>query len=64
DGVSEASNVAGEEYGDNRIVEALKDTDADTPPAVLARLLASVRTYATGAPQSDDITAMVIRYGR
>jgi sigma-B regulation protein RsbU (phosphoserine phosphatase) len=63
DGVSEASDVAGEEYGDNRIIDALKDTDAETSPAVLARLLASVRAFSTGAPQSDDITAMVIRYG-
>lgn len=63
DGVSEASNVAGEEYGDARIIEALQDTDAESPPAVLARLLASVKSYASGAPQSDDITAMVLRYG-
>jgi serine phosphatase RsbU (regulator of sigma subunit) len=63
DGVSEASNVAGEEYGDARIIDALRDTEKDPPPAVLARLLASVRAYASGAPQSDDITAMVLRYG-
>ena len=63
DGVSEASNVAGEEYGDSRIIDALKGTDAENPPAVLSRLIASVRTYASGAPQSDDITAMVLRYG-
>jgi sigma-B regulation protein RsbU (phosphoserine phosphatase) len=64
DGVSEATNVEGEEYGDARIVEALKGTDAAEPTAVLARLLASVREYTTGAPQSDDITAMVVRYER
>ena len=64
DGVSEASDIAGEEYGDARIVEALRGTDAETPPAILARLLSSVRAYATGAPQSDDITAMVLRYTR
>jgi phosphoserine phosphatase RsbU/P len=64
DGVSEASNVAGEEYGDSRIVEALGDTEADAPPAILSRLLASVRAYSSGAPQSDDITAMVLRYER
>jgi sigma-B regulation protein RsbU (phosphoserine phosphatase) len=63
DGVSEASNVAGEEYGDARIIEALQDTDEESPPAVLARLLASVKSYASGAPQSDDITAMVLKYG-
>lgn len=63
DGVSEASNVAGEEYGDGRIIDALRGTEKDPPPAILARLLASVRTYASGAPQSDDITAMVLRYG-
>ena len=64
DGVSEASNVEGEEYGDERIVQALANTDAETPQAVLTRLIASVRNFANGAPQSDDITAMVLRYGR
>jgi serine phosphatase RsbU (regulator of sigma subunit) len=64
DGVSEAANVAGEEYGDARIVQTLKGADADSPQAILTRLLASVRDYALGAPQSDDITAMVLRYGR
>jgi serine phosphatase RsbU (regulator of sigma subunit)/pSer/pThr/pTyr-binding forkhead associated (FHA) protein len=64
DGVSEASNIEGEEYGDERIVQALANTDAETPQAVLTRLIASVRNFANGAPQSDDITAMVLRYGR
>ncbi len=64
DGVSEATNVAGEEYGEPRIVQALKGTEAEEPAEVLARLLASVREYTSGAPQSDDITAMVLRYER
>ncbi len=64
DGVSEATNVGGEEYGESRIVDLLKGGDVAEPDAVLARLLASVRDYTTGAPQADDITAMVVRYER
>ena len=62
DGVSEATNVSGDEYGDRRLIEALKQVNAEDPTAVLAGLLASVHEYTTGAPQSDDITAMVVRY--
>jgi serine phosphatase RsbU (regulator of sigma subunit) len=62
DGVSEAVNAGGEEYGEPRIIELLQQRGDDEPSAVLARLLAGVRDYATGAPQADDITAMVLRY--
>ncbi|HSL21302.1 MAG TPA: SpoIIE family protein phosphatase [Vicinamibacterales bacterium] len=62
DGVSEATNVAGEEYGETRILELLRRIPEDDPSTILARLLAAVREYATGAPQADDITAMVLTY--
>ncbi|MBI2221934.1 MAG: SpoIIE family protein phosphatase [Acidobacteria bacterium] len=63
DGVSEAVNAGGEEYGEPRIIDVLQQRpDADEPSDVLEGLLSSVREYATGVPQADDITAMVLRY--
>jgi serine phosphatase RsbU (regulator of sigma subunit) len=62
DGVSEALNNDGEEYGDSRLLEAIDDSGALSAAAVVDRLIASVRTFTRGAPQSDDITVMVIRY--
>jgi sigma-B regulation protein RsbU (phosphoserine phosphatase) len=62
DGVSEAFNVSGEEFGDARITETTLVHRGGQARDVLAALLASVRTFAVGAPQSDDITALVVRY--
>jgi phosphoserine phosphatase RsbU/P len=62
DGVSEALNPAGEEYGEDRIREALAPHWLEPSDAALQTLLNSVRDFAQGAPQSDDVTALVVRY--
>ena len=62
DGVSEALNAAGDEFGDARLEEvaaAIKDSSSSE---IVERIVSSVRTFTKGAPQSDDITVMVIRY--
>jgi serine phosphatase RsbU (regulator of sigma subunit) len=63
DGVSEALSADGEEYGESRIVEVTEKSMALEPPQLLQALFADVRAFAKGAAQSDDITAMVLRYG-
>jgi sigma-B regulation protein RsbU (phosphoserine phosphatase) len=62
DGVSEAMNPAGEEYGEERIQQAVAPNWLEPSDAVLQTLLASVRSFAEGAPQNDDVTALVVRY--
>lgn len=62
DGVSEAMSVAGEEFGDARLLEVAQGGVGDTVQAQVDRVIAAVRQFATGAPQSDDITVMVLRY--
>ena len=62
DGVSEALNAAGEEFGDSRL-QAVVEQHRDQPAAVVVdRLVSAVRAFSRGTPQGDDITAMVIRY--
>jgi serine phosphatase RsbU (regulator of sigma subunit)/pSer/pThr/pTyr-binding forkhead associated (FHA) protein len=63
DGVSEALSAAGEEYGDPRIVDVVRRNLVAQPQQLLEALFADVRRFAKGAAQSDDITAMVLRYG-
>ena len=63
DGVSEALSAAGEEYGDARIVSCVQNHAALEPQGLLEALFADVREFARGAAQSDDITAMVLRFG-
>jgi sigma-B regulation protein RsbU (phosphoserine phosphatase) len=62
DGISEALSAEGEEYGEGRILGCIqKHTDLD-PQRLLDALFSDVREFARGAAQSDDITAMVLRY--
>jgi sigma-B regulation protein RsbU (phosphoserine phosphatase) len=63
DGVSEALSAADEEYGDGRIVEVVRKNTEVQPQQMLEALFSDVRTFAKGAAQSDDITALVLRYG-
>ena len=63
DGVSEAMSVSGDEYGESRIVACVERHKNVEPPQLLEALFADVRDFTRGAPQSDDITAMVLRYG-
>ena len=62
DGVSEALNPAGEEYGEPRIQDVISPNWLEPSDAVLQSLLESVRGFAQGAPQNDDVTALVVRY--
>ena len=63
DGVSEALSAAGEEYGDSRIVSCVQSHATLEPQGLLEAIFADVREFARGAAQSDDITAMVLRFG-
>jgi phosphoserine phosphatase RsbU/P len=62
DGVSEALSAEGDEYGDERIVACVQQNASVAPQQLLEALFADVRQFAHGAAQSDDITAMVLRY--
>ena len=63
DGVSEALNPQGEEFGDSRIIEMLiKGPAGDDAQAKLKTLFADVWEFTAGALQNDDITALVICY--
>jgi sigma-B regulation protein RsbU (phosphoserine phosphatase) len=63
DGVSEAMSAIGDEYGEERIVECVEKSMTLEPRQLLEALFADVRDFTRGAAQSDDITAMVLRYG-
>ncbi len=62
DGVTEAFNVGEELYGEERL-EAFLATRLDHPiDEVVNDSFAEVTRFATGAPQSDDITLLSVRY--
>jgi phosphoserine phosphatase RsbU/P len=62
DGVTEARNAAGDEFGRERLIEAMSGCHGGKPDAVLERLFEAVRLFSQGTPQGDDITGLVLRY--
>lgn len=61
DGVVEAVNGWGVEYGDERL-EAHLQRSGDAPAAEqIRRLLASIDSFAAATPQSDDVTCLLMR---
>jgi sigma-B regulation protein RsbU (phosphoserine phosphatase) len=62
DGVSEALDAGGEEFGDARLEAVATAARDETSAQLVDRIVVAVREFTKGAPQSDDITVMVIRY--
>lgn len=62
DGITEAEDVAGEEF-ENARLEAVLQEHIDAPPGVICDgIAAAVETFAAGAPQKDDQTIVVARF--
>ena len=63
DGVTDAENPVGEQYEEERLLEALAGSARRTPDEILERVLTSVQSFTSGHPPADDVTVLVIRYG-
>ncbi|MGC1625455.1 MAG: PP2C family protein-serine/threonine phosphatase, partial [Candidatus Acidiferrales bacterium] len=61
DGVAEAINEKGEEFGEARIIPAITSVSSGTASAILNRVMGDVNTFVGFARQHDDITALVLR---
>ena len=62
DGVSEAMNEAGDEFSDDRLLACVESNRGAPPKVVLDNLLKDVRAFCGDAPQSDDVTIVMVRY--
>ena len=60
DGVSEAMNEKGEEFGVGRMSDVLANTPSQDPEDTIKAIFASVRAFAGDTPQSDDITCLTL----
>lgn len=61
DGLIEATNEAGDDFGYDRVLEALRNADGD-PTVVRDRLLDAVAEYTGHRPPDDDRTLVVMAY--
>jgi phosphoserine phosphatase RsbU/P len=62
DGVTEALNADGVEFGEERLLAFVSANNRLTPTTLLERLLEHVRGFSAGSTQSDDLTALVLQY--
>lgn len=62
DGVSEAASRDGEEFGEERIGEIAQKLTGHSAADLVEAVLGAVREFTRGAAQSDDITAVVLKY--
>ncbi len=60
DGVSEAVNAADEEFEEQRLIEVIQANRMHSASVMKDRILASVREFAIGQPQRDDITLLCL----
>jgi len=62
DGVTEAQNTAGEEFGEARLVEVMTKYHRGGADVILEQIVNAVKEFAKGAEQYDDVTALVVKY--
>jgi sigma-B regulation protein RsbU (phosphoserine phosphatase) len=60
DGIVEAMNAEEEIFGFDRLLEILKNSQSMTAGALLDEVKIKVNEFASGAPQHDDITVIVL----
>jgi serine phosphatase RsbU (regulator of sigma subunit) len=61
DGVTEATNVAYEQFDEERFIEVLKRHRASPAAEVVQAVTQALAEFAAGAPQADDITLVVAK---
>lgn len=61
DGVSEAMNSAGDEWGEESLIASVFECRSLAPADIIARLIEGADRFASGAPQHDDMTLVVVK---
>jgi serine phosphatase RsbU (regulator of sigma subunit) len=61
DGVTEAQGEDGEEFGEGRLLDVLRQASTAPVTDLIARVFEEIDAFAAGAPQFDDITMLVVR---
>ena len=63
DGLVEATNTAGEEYGESRLRDLLPTVRESSPDEIRRAILASLEAFSGGSPFQDDLTLVVAKFG-
>jgi sigma-B regulation protein RsbU (phosphoserine phosphatase) len=61
DGVTEALDANGDEFGPDRMIESVRASAPEGAPAIITGLIDALRSFVGVQPQNDDITLIAIR---
>jgi phosphoserine phosphatase RsbU/P len=61
DGVTEALDANGDEFGPERMIECVQTSAPEGAPAIVTRIIDELRAFVGAQPQNDDITLIAIR---
>jgi phosphoserine phosphatase RsbU/P len=61
DGVTEALNTEGDEFGLDRMIQSVRASATDGAQTIVKRIIDDVRDFTGSVPQNDDITLIAIR---
>src|SRR2546423_1464449 len=61
DGVTEALDANGDEFGPERMIECVRTSAPEGAPAIITRIIDELRDFVGAQPQNDDITLIAIR---
>ena len=61
DGVTEALNADGDEFGLDRMIQSVRASATDGAQTIVKRIIEDVRSFTGSVPQNDDITVIAIR---
>lgn len=62
DGVTEAINPVLEQYGEQRMLDCVAGCSGTDTKTIITTIRHELQQFANGAPQSDDITMLAVRY--
>lgn len=63
DGVPDAENPRGEQFGEARFAEIISASADEAPTEMVTRLRRSIKQFARNHPQTDDITLVAVHLG-
>src|SRR5881409_376308 len=61
DGVTEALNTEGDEFGVDRLMQSVRSSAKDGAQAIVKKIIQDVRDFSGPEPQNDDMTLIAIR---
>ncbi|MCU0481924.1 MAG: SpoIIE family protein phosphatase [Anaerolineae bacterium] len=62
DGLTEAENANGEQYGVDRLKQVILDNSQQPAQLIMNRIVEDVQKFCAGIPPFDDMTVMIVRY--